>query len=615
MHPFSTCLVLAGAVLCAQAPAPSAQEILDRAKAAMGGAAWDRVEVLECRGTLHASGLDGTLHSLEDLRTGREVDSFDLGAVRGANGRDERADWERDETGDVKADESVQAHRLFLNARFNTMRAYWYPARAAGTVGYLGLRAEGGRSYHVLEVRPEGGLRNELWVDAGDWTLARTVAVLEGRAQTTFFEDYRTVDGIRVPFRTRSSQGDATFETRIQLQSVVLNPHLEPAAWVRPKPDLGRYGLEGGPAPCTLPVEMRSLHFLVQVRLNGKGPYRFFLDTGGQNVLSPARARELGLAVTGSLQGGGVGEQDEAFGMAKVARVELGSAWMADQSFIVVPAMANISTFMGVEVSGVVGYELFRRFVARIEGLASGSPRLTLALPEQWSYHGSGIRVPFRFNGTQPQVAGELDGIPGRFDLDTGSNATLDVYTPFAQEHRLRARAQRSVHTVTGAGVGGEVWGDVVRARELRLGGAAMFEPIVTLNSVTKGKFASEGVAGNVGLGFLKRFDLILDYPHQTIIFERNASWGERDNFSMTGIQPYPDPSGRIRQVYPGSAAEAAGLKAEDVVLTVNGSPFQELFPDRLRALALAPAGTRLTLTVRSGTVVREVILVLRAVL
>lgn len=604
-------LLFAAPALLAQAPAPTARQVLDRAKAAMGGAAWDRVTALASQGDLHTSGLDGTISILEEPPTGRQLTRFDLGVAKGANGSDGTVAWNQDESGDVQAEEGEEARKSFLGQRFEIVRGYWFPDRAQAEITYKGLRKEAGRDCHVLDVHPRGARSYELWVDASDWTFAGASSTLEGRTQTTTYGDYRTVDGLKLPFRIVTSKGDPSFDTRIQYRSITVNPKVAPGTFDQPRQELGPYGIEGK-AEASLPLEFRSDHTLVQVTLNGKGPYRFFLDTGGANVISPSVAKALGLEAKGAVQGGGVGSGEEAFALVKVARVGLGEAWMGDQTFLVIPSLEAIGPKMGMDIAGVVGWELFRRFVVRVD---SGSTRLTLAVPRTWTYRGRGVAVPFTFNEHQPQVAGELDGIPGRFDLDTGSGSTLDVYGPFAKEHRLKEKAARSIRTVTGEGVGGEVWGDVYRAHELKLGGVAMADPVVALADATAGAFAKEGAAGNVGQGFLKRFDLVFDYSRKTIWFERNAAWAEPDRFSMVGLLPERDLSGRIRLVYPGSPAEEAGLKAGDLILAVDGRPFKDLTREELRDLMRRAPGTRMKLRVGSKDAEREVVVVLRDVL
>ena len=432
-------------MLIAQAPLPSAQEVLAKAKVAMGGAAWDRVTHLQWKGSLATSGLKGHLESLESLTDGRSTSSYDLGVAKGADGFDGKVSWSQDGTGDVRV-EPVE-HPAGMN--YMKTYAFWFPKRCKAEIRHLGLR-EG--HFHVLEIKPKGADTFELWVDGRTWLLDRTVTGLATQPETTFFQDYRDVSGLKLPFRIHTPKAEPAQDTRIEYSTITVNGPLPERAFARPQLNLADFGIEGGAPSATSPLEFIGDHLFVMARVNGQGPFRFFLDTGGVNVLTPSTAKALGLTSTGSVEGHGVGEKTESFGLTQVARVQVGEAWMKDQNFYVIPSLEGIGKMMGVDVAGVMGYELLRRFIAHVE---YGPRRLTLSRPEGWRYEGKGAALPFTFNGHHPRVKGELDGIPGLFDIDTGSGSTLDVYAPFALEHKLKEKAAKAITTVTGHGAGG----------------------------------------------------------------------------------------------------------------------------------------------------------------
>jgi len=165
--------------------------------------------------------------------------------------------------------------------------------------------------------------------------------------------------------------------------------------------------------------------------------------------------------------------------LVKVASLELGDATLRDQVFAVFP-LASLGQAEGVVPQwGLVGYEIFKRFVVKVDYERS---QLTLTLPPAFSYTGEGTVVPFKFNEHIPQVEGEIDDLPGQFDIDTGSRSSLDLLGPFVEKHDLKARYAPKVEGVTGWGVGGGARSLVTRAKTLRLGGVTVAAPVTELS-------------------------------------------------------------------------------------------------------------------------------------
>ncbi len=588
-------------------PRISAQEVLAKTKAAMGGDAWNGVIHLELRGRLKTSGLTGTLREWESLLDGRSTNQFDLGVAKGAEGFDGKCQWFQDATGDVRAEPAETPE----NQTYMKSRAYWFPERGHAQIAYKGLYE--GR-FHVITIRPKGVDVIELWVDGRTWLLDRVVSNPGPSSETVIFRDYRNVSGIMMPFRLHTPKADPAQETVIEYTSISVNPKVTKGVFSRPMSKLMDSGIEGGGVSTSVPLENLGDHLFIMATVNGKGPFRFFLDTGGVNVLTPSTLKALGLKAVGAVEGGGAGEKTESFGLSKVSRVQVGDAWMKDQNFYVIPSVEILGKVMGIDVAGILGYDLLRRFVAQINYLPG---RLTLAIPNGWKYQGSGVGVPFIFNGHHPRVKGELDGIPGLFDIDTGSGATLDVYTSFATKHRFKERASPSITVMAASmGVGGNVTSHVIRAKELKLGGVHMKAPIVGLSTSTAGLFADAKAAGNVGQGFLRRFDLTFDYGNQVIYFEPNANGEKPDRWNLTGFIPDPLDLGRIVEVIPDSPAWEAGIRNGDRILMIDDKPMNRWTLIMLRNhLAERVPGDHLAITVRSAGKNRRLNLLLRELL
>jgi len=160
------------------------------------------------------------------------------------------------------------------------------------------------------------------------------------------------------------------------------------------------------------------------VFLNGSGPYRFVLDTGGQlSQLEASIAGKLGLTptfqvdvatTTGSIHGAG----------GRIAQVSLGSATASNQEFLF--TTLDGAHALSADIKGVLGQQFLAKFDYLLDfahhRLAFGEPAPT-----------SGNRVNFETVHGRPAIQTS----EGRLTLDSGTNV-LVLYGP-ASEHLVSA--------------------------------------------------------------------------------------------------------------------------------------------------------------------------------
>ena len=593
--------------------APNPRQLLAQAKEAAGGTAWDSVRAMRTELAIQAGGLSGRGEVWEDLATGRFTSTFELGPVKGAAGFDGRSVWSRDTSGQVHVSEGEESREQAANEAYLRCFAHFFPERWPATVEYAREEREGERRFHVLAIHPEGGRRFELWLDAATHLPDRTIdrAALETR--TTVFSDYRSFEGLVIPFAQRSTTGDARFDQTTTVVRLAINPELSADRFRVPESTATDFSIAGGADSATLPFELLNNHIYVQATIDGKGPLRLLVDTGGANVLTPAAAVALGIEAQGAFEATGAGEGSEEVGLAQVAELRLGGVQLSDQIFYVIP-LTDMEKVEGVEFSGLVGFEVFKRFVVTIdyEGL-----RLSLTRPEAFIDRGFGTVVPFTFNEQIPEVEGSIDGIPGRFTLDTGSRSTLTLHAPFVAEHKLQAKYGARVPALTGWGVGGGVKSYPARAGSLKLGDLTVPTPVIDLFVGEEGSFADRYVAGNVGGGLLKRFTVTFDYARQRLIVVPNGGFDRPEGFDRSGMWiNLAGAAFEVMDVVAGGPAAEAGLAVGDRITAIDGRPAGELSLSAVRErLRSEPPGTVVRLTVEGeGGAAREVRLTLRDV-
>lgn len=601
-------LLLLGVVASAQAADPRA--ILARSKEASGGKAWDSVRTLHVRVNIETSGLSGTAESWEDVLTGRSAESFALGPATGAQGYDGKVNWIVDPSGQVRVSDSGDAREGSANQGYRRSLAYWYPERWPAQVTDGGEKTEGDRGFHVVRIHPERGRPFEMWIDAKTFLIDRLVEQGSNEVRTDFQSDYREIQGLKFPGKTRSTNGETKYDQLVTLQGIEVNPAVDEAKFRMPESGPKDFAIASGKATATVPFEFLNNHIFVKIRLDGQGPLNVFFDTGGMNVVTPEVAERLGLKSEGAIQGRGVGEKSEDVGITQVKELRLGDVTLANQVFYVFP-LRDMDKVEGVPIDGIIGYEVFKRFVVRID---YEKKMATLSLPEAFKAEGAGTAVPFTFDEQTPQAEGKIDGVAGRFSLDTGSRSSLDLFGPFAEAHGLVAKYAPKIEMITGWGVGGGVRSAVTRGSLLELGSVQVPSPVTEIAKTKSGAYTDRYLAGNVGNGVFKRFTVTFDYSRQLVHFQPNASFAAKDAFDRAGLWMNKNSEGfEVIDLAVGGPAAEAGLKAGDTIVTVDGTSAKDLTLPAVRArLRESAPGTKVRLSVLSGGKTRELTVTLR---
>jgi aspartyl protease/PDZ domain-containing protein len=577
------------------ASADDAAALFARYKSATGGAAWDTVETVHSTGKLAYGGLSGDVSIVQDLATGRTMNAYQLGPVEGANGYDGKTGWSREGGGEVSALDAPEARRRATSQAWLDAYAFWYPARMQATYGPVSERSADGRHYRFVEATPAGGDPVGLWFDASTGVLARIVQREAQDTATTVLDDYRAVEGVRMPFRATTSRVDAAGRSDpratsdVRLVEVKLNAPVADADFAMPEMTATAHIVDAG-GITRIPFDLVNNHIYADGMLNGKKA-RFLVDTGGSNVLTPAAAKKFGIQGEGELPGRGVGDEAVKASLAHVDEVRLGGA-VLDKPVFVILDLGALGNVEGVEFDGLVGYEMFRRFGVTID---YAGHMLTLADPAKFAPPAGATVVPFELSDTTPLVAGTLDGVPVRLSVDTGSRVSLSMHSPFVREHGLVAQYGAAPEAVVGWGVGGASRGRPARFGTLKLGDREITGVAGDLYVGDKGAFANPDMSGNLGGGVLKRFTVAFDYGAKRMYLAPNADATKADTFDRSGLFLIGDGNALlVADVAPDSAAARAGLQAKDRIVAVGGEAASSKSLIAVRAkLRELPAGTR----------------------
>ena len=350
-------------------------------------------------------------------------------------------------------------------------------------------------------------------------------------------------------------------------------------------------------APVSLPVEIHSGHVIVEAYVNDQGPFHFIFDSGALNVLTPDAARRLGVKVGGEVEATGTGGV-QAGGVARVKAVRIGPLTLANQTFYVLDLPPGTSD--DAPVDGLIGWEWLNQYPTRFDYADA-----TLTFFPDGAVSTASKATPFAisFLGRRPQIDGKIDGLPGKFTLDTGSAGSVTLASHFVASHDLIAKYQAKTQVVSAMGIGGPVYALLARAEKLELGGVSVAAPVIFLSQQTNGTSAAKNVTGNIGFGVLHKFTVTFDYPHAQIYLEPNRLWGEPDLADRSGLRLVRAADGfKVLFVVENSPAARAGLKVGDVLLKVDGVSCASLSGEKLKAMLKGPVGATINLTLAGGS-------------
>jgi len=592
--------------------APSAGDILDAYKLATGGSAWDNKATISSEATVAAYGLTGTAHNVADLKNGRSESDYKMGPAGGANGFDGTTPWDKDMSGTVTLQQGGDAQVLAINDAYRTSGKWWQPDRGGADIVNDGEKTDAGATYDVLTITPKGGKPFDAWFDAKTHLLVKTIEKQGSQTVTTAMSDYRPVDGVMLPFKlvTDTGVGEKYLQTVTLTKAEFLGPQPD-SIYAPPQVTVADFSIAGGAVQTEIPIQIISNHLYGQVKVDGKGPFTFIFDTGGADIVTPPIAKQLGLKVEGNLPGTGAGEGVMEGGFTHITQLDVGSASVNNQLFIVFP-LDTLGSVEGFPLPGMVGYEVFRRFVTRID---YGAKTITLIDPKYFDPKDAGMPIHFNFNGHIPEVMGTFEGLPAKYDIDTGSRSELTLTKPFTEKNGLRASHPKGVDAVDGWGVGGPSTAYVTRGKTMTIGPIEIDNIVAGMSTQDKGAFAGSDYSANVGGGILKRFVVTFDYDHQlmylkpllgpvadTGTFDRSGMW---INVADVGF--------KIVDITKGGPAEAAGLKAGDVIMKVDGTLALDIHLYDLRQrLRDDRPGTVVSFTIKRGAKTKTVKVTLR---
>jgi predicted aspartyl protease len=332
-----------------------------------------------------------------------------------------------------------------------------------------------------------------------------------------------------------------------------------------------------------IPFEYENNFIIVKVIFNDIFPLRFIFDTGAEHTIITQREITDLLQVNYSrripIMGADMREEQYAY-VASGIKMNLNGLIAPNRTILVLEEdYVQFQEFAGVNVNGILGADLFRRFVVRIN---YKQRMISLFDPATFKPPGGRfVKVPMLLERNKPylfvptQVSGE-DEILCKYLIDTGAGLALLVYTNTHPNLRLPPTVVRSR---LGIGLGGNIEGFVGRVGRINFAGFPMEGVITNFQDLplTRDTTLTQNRNGIIGNQILNRFHIIFDYPRSVIYLAPTRNVNRKFSSEKSGLLLAA--SGKrldtftVYDIIAGSPAEEAGVQINDQVRSVNGWP------------------------------------------
>lgn len=361
-----------------------------------------------------------------------------------------------------------------------------------------------------------------------------------------------------------------------------------------------------------IPVEIYNNLIVVPVVLNNVLPLKFIVDTGVRTAILTEKTfsdiLNLSYSRRYSISGPGGEKIVDAYVANNVSLELPGVHGVGHAVLVLEDDYLELKNYLGTEVHGILGYELFSRFIVEVD---YSNKELVLTMPERFRKPRRHQTMPITVEDTKPYVVANVEQRNGKklwlkLLIDTGASHSL-LIDPRSDTSIILP--ENTIKTVLGRGLGGVITGQAGRINSITIGSNLLENVLVNYPDETYTDSLKAGSVfrnGSLGGEILSRFDLIFNFPKEEIYFKKNSYFKKKFYFNMSGlVVKAAGPRLKeyiITEVRDQSPAKIAGIQINDVILNINGTNAEDLTLNNLHSYFNLAPGKRIRLDIKRGT-------------
>jgi hypothetical protein len=349
------------------------------------------------------------------------------------------------------------------------------------------------------------------------------------------------------------------------------------------------FTLANGQTRARIPIEIYNNLVVAPVILNGQVPLKFIIDTGVRTAILTDKDLSdfLNLTYSRKYTISGIGGEKlvDAYVATDVSLDIPGVKSRGHAMLVLDHDFLQLKNFLGADIHGILGYELFSRFIVQIDYQRK---EMVLISPASFKPKRKYEMLPISIQDTKPYIVADVkinDTTVIRAKLLVDSGASHGLFLNPESDPRIKI-PPKHVSSIIGRGIGGSMYGKIARVPSLALGKFDIKnvitnfpDPETYVDSIKSSPtvFRNGAIGGEV----LSRFKVIFDFSAGKLYLQKNHSFKKKFYYNLSGLTIKATGKNmdrfEISDIREKSPSFKAGLLVGDFIQKINGFPSNTL--------------------------------------
>ncbi len=230
-----------------------------------------------------------------------------------------------------------------------------------------------------------------------------------------------------------------------------------------------------------------------------------------------------------------------------------------------------LTSVYGIKIDGIIGFSFLRRYIVKLD-----YDNLTMEVftPGTYKYPKGGYLLKPNFSTLPLQAAAIKDNrqVQSRFIFDTGAGLSFLLSSDFVEDSTLFKKGKK-FYATQAEGLGGKSQMRLTVGKEVKIGPYKFRKVPIHVFDDDYNVTSYPLLGGLIGNDILRRFNVVINYPEQSIHIKPNSHYSEAFDYSYTGMGIYLiDGEIRVIDIMPGSPGDRAGFKTGDIIFSVESN-------------------------------------------